>query len=347
MAHNTQQQPYKHQQVVILDEAHERSLNTDILFGLAKALAALRAAARPRPLKLVVTSATLDGAKFAAYFGGCPVLTVPGRCFPVDIIHAREDPGRDYVGAAVDAVLQIHTRQPPGDILVFLTGQAEIERAVAAINAAVCALPEGSASDLLVLPLHASLPPELQLRVFRAGPPGARRCVVATNVAETSITGAARGGGGGGDWVVAAVAVVAHPFDSSTTAHAMVAHTHTYKHHHHQSSPPSCPSVEGVVYVVDAGVVKRKSYNPASGMDCLDVVPISRVQAAQRAGRAGRTRPGKCFRLYTKAYYEREMPDAAPPEIQRCSLAGAVLHLKALRLPLDVLSFDFLDRPSA
>jgi ATP-dependent RNA helicase DHX8/PRP22 len=159
----------------------------------------------------------------------------------VDIIHAREDHSTDYVSAAVDTVLQIHTRQPPGaapggapaglaaalpatawrgaarprgapqgspptaplqppppppppapapgDILVFLTGQAEIEKAVAAINAAVCALPEGSAEDLLVLPLYASLPPELQLRVFRAGPGGARRCIVATNVAETSITG--------------------------------------------------------------------------------------------------------------------------------------------------------------
>ncbi|KIY91311.1 hypothetical protein MNEG_16653, partial [Monoraphidium neglectum] len=81
-------------------------------------------------------------------------------------------------------------------------------------------------------------------------------------------------------------------------------------------------------------------------MDSLDVVPISRVQATQRAGRAGRTRPGKCFRLYTRLYFESQMPDAALPEIQRCGLAGAVLHLKALRLPLDVLGFDFLDPPS-
>jgi hypothetical protein len=151
---------------------------------------------------------------------------------------------------------------------VFLTGQAEIERAVARLNAAVCALPEGAAADLLVLPLYAALPPELQLRVFRPPPPRAsspaapaaaggaqqqqqqqqqqrqrqqavRRCIVATNVAETSIT------------------------------------------------------VEGVVYVVDSGVMKLKSYKAASGMDSLDVVAISRVQAAQRAGRAGRTRPGK------------------------------------------------------
>ncbi|KAI8466158.1 MAG: DEAH-box nuclear pre-mRNA splicing factor [Monoraphidium minutum] len=275
-------------QVVILDEAHERSLNTDILFGLLKKLVTVRDA----PLKLVVTSATLDGDKFSAYFGDCPVFNVPGRCFPVDIIHSREDHSHDYVSAAVDTVLQIHTRQPPGDVLVFLTGQAEIEKAVAAINAAVCALPAGSAADLLVLPLYASLPPEMQLRVFRSGPGGARRCIVATNVAETSIT------------------------------------------------------VEGVVYVVDSGVVKQKHYHPSSGMDSLDVVPISRVQATQRAGRAGRTRPGMCFRLYTRLYFESQMPDASLPEIQRSGLAGAVLHLKALRLPLDVLAFDFLDPPA-
>lgn len=126
-----------------------------------------------------------------------------------------------------------------GDILVFLTGQAEIDKAVARLNTAVCALPEGSAGDLLVLPLYAALPPELQLRVFRPPQPGVRRCIIATNVAETSIT------------------------------------------------------VEGVVYVVDSGVMKLKTYSASTGMDSLDVTAISRVQAAQRAGRAGRTRPGK------------------------------------------------------
>lgn len=126
-----------------------------------------------------------------------------------------------------------------GDILVFLTGQAEIDKAVARLNAAVCALPEGSAGDLLVLPLYAALPPELQLRVFRPPQPGVRRCIIATNVAETSIT------------------------------------------------------VEGVVYVVDSGVMKLKTYSASTGMDSLDVTAISRVQATQRAGRAGRTRPGK------------------------------------------------------
>eukprot|EP00884_Botryococcus_braunii_P015540 jgi/Botrbrau1/266/Bobra.0022s0235.1 len=103
-------------------------------------------------------------------------------------------------------------------------------------------------------------------------------------------------------------------------------------------------TVDGVVYVIDTGVVKQKSYDPQTGMDSLSVVPISRVQATQRAGRAGRTRPGKCFRLYTKAYYEKQMPAETVPEIQRTSMLAAVLYLKSLsRLDVDVLGFDYLD----
>ena len=192
----------------------------------------------------------------------------------------------------MDTALDIHARQPPGDILIFLTGAADVDKAVRSLNDGVASMPAGACGDLLVLPIYAALPPELQARVFAPAPPGVRRAVVATNIAETSIT------------------------------------------------------VDGVVYVIDPGLVKQRAYDPATGMDSLKVVPISRVQATQRAGRAGRTAPGKCYRLYTRRFYERDMPAAAVPEVQRTSLLGTVLFLKALPLSIDVLAFDYLDSPA-
>jgi len=316
-----------------LDEAHERTLNTDILFALLKKLTLQprenivftskntmnmlktpseeekQAHSKLAPLKLVVTSATLDSKKFAAYFNNCPVFDIPGRIYPVEIIHSVEDHINDYETAAVETAIDIHCNHPlegtnkntSGDILIFLTGQAEIDRAVRALNDTVRSLPPEECGDLLVLPLYAALPPEMQSRVFAPPPsPLVRRCIVSTNIAETSVT------------------------------------------------------VDGVVYVIDPGTVKQKEYNPRTGMESLRVVPISRVQAAQRAGRAGRTRPGTCYRLYTKKTYEMDMPSATLPEIQRTSLLSAVLYLKSLsenqnlksnHQTINVLRFDFLDPP--
>ncbi|XP_043723743.1 probable pre-mRNA-splicing factor ATP-dependent RNA helicase DEAH4 isoform X3 [Telopea speciosissima] len=281
--------PELHQySVIILDEAHERSLNTDILLGLMKRLVKMRSS----NLKVLITSATLDGEKVSRFFSNCPILTVPGKLFPVEILYSKERP-TSYIEASLKKALDIHVREPEGDVLIFMTGQDDIEKLVKKLEERVQSLEEGSCMDAVVLPLHGSLPPEMQVRVFNRAPPNCRRFIVATNIAETSLT------------------------------------------------------VDGVVYVIDSGYVKQRQYNPSSGMYSLDIVQISRVQANQRAGRAGRTCPGKCYRLYPSFVYLEELPEVTVPEIQRSSLTGSVLYLKSLDLPdIDILKFDFLDPPS-
>ncbi|KAL6566555.1 hypothetical protein OROGR_002170 [Orobanche gracilis] len=274
--------------VIILDEAHERSLNTDILLGLMKRLIKFRAS----DLKILITSATLDGEKVSRFFSDCPILNVPGKLFPVEIQHSSERP-KSYIEASLKTAIDIHVREPEGDVLIFMTGQDDIEKLVSKLEEKIQHLEEGSCVDAMILPLHGSLPPELQVRVFSPSPPNCRRFIVSTNIAETSLT------------------------------------------------------VDGVVYVIDSGFVKQRQYNPSTGMYSLDVVQISKVQANQRAGRAGRTRPGKCYRLYPALVYKDDFLDATVPEIQRSSLVGSVLYLKSLDLPdIDILKFDFLDPPS-
>ncbi|XP_057509360.1 probable pre-mRNA-splicing factor ATP-dependent RNA helicase DEAH4 isoform X1 [Actinidia eriantha] len=275
--------------VIILDEAHERSLNTDILLGLMRRLIKKRSS----NLKVLITSATLDGEKVSRFFGNCPILNVPGKLFPVEIFYSAERP-KSYLESSFKTAIDIHVKEPEGDILIFMTGQDDIDKLVKKLEERVQSLEEGSCMDAIILPLHGSLPPEMQVRVFSPPPPNCRRFIVATNIAETSLT------------------------------------------------------VDGVVYVIDSGYVKQRQYNPSTGMYSLDIVQISRVQADQRAGRAGRTRPGKCYRLYPSTVYHEELLDATVPEIQRSSLAGSVLYLKSLDLPdMNILKFGFLDPPSS
>ncbi|BFZ58410.1 DEAH-box ATP-dependent RNA helicase prp22 [Savitreella phatthalungensis] len=267
--------------VIILDEAHERTIATDVLFGLLK-----RTCKRRPDLKLIITSATLDSEKFSRYFWDCPIFTIPGRTFPVEILHAKE-PEPDYVDAALMTVMQIHLSENEGDILVFLTGQDEIETAREILESRSA---EMKGLEMIVMPIYASLPPEQQARVFEPTPPGSRKIVLATNIAETSIT------------------------------------------------------IDGIYFVVDPGFVKQNAYDPKLGMDSLVVTPISQAQARQRAGRAGRTGPGKCFRLYTEAAFEKEMLPSTVPEIQRQNLSSTILSLKAMGIN-DLLRFDFMDPP--
>jgi len=137
-------------------------------------------------LKIIITSATLDAEKFARYFYGCPIFTIPGRTFPVEVLYTKE-PENDYLDASLITVMQIHLSEPPGDILLFLTGQEEIDTACEVLYERMKALGP-QVPELMILPIYSALPSEMQSRIFDPTPPGTRKCVIATNIAETSVT---------------------------------------------------------------------------------------------------------------------------------------------------------------
>lgn len=263
--------------VLVIDEAHERSVNIDFLLGLVKDVLKKR-----KDLKVVVASATIDSAKFSSYFGNAPIVNVPGQTYPVEIVWRDEDvPEFKMIEGVADTVVGIHLRREPGDILAFMTGESEIRGVIESIA-------ERKLDGLVLLPVYSGLSPDEQQKIFNRYE-GKRKVIVATNIAETSIT------------------------------------------------------VDGVVHVVDSGLIKQRNFNPESGIESLDVVEHSQAGCEQRAGRAGRTQPGVCYRMYSRDGFA-ERSEFTKPEIHRMSLAGVVLNMESLGIS-DIENFDFVEPP--
>jgi ATP-dependent helicase HrpB len=260
---------------VIFDEFHERGIDGDLAFGLCRLL---RETIRP-DLNVIVMSATLDPGPIAKALGDCPIVVSEGRLHPV-AIHYRPRRLDDKLEEAVARAIREALHRHDGDLLAFLPGVGEIRRVAERLE---------SMGEIDVLSLHGELPPEEQDRALRRG--SRRRVVLATNVAETSVT------------------------------------------------------VDGVSVVVDAGLARVMRFEPAFGMDRLTLQPISRQNADQRAGRAGRTGPGVCYRLWSEVD-QRSRAEALEPEIARVDFAGPLLQLHALGQP-DVAAFPWLDAPPA
>ncbi|KAL6992438.1 ATP-dependent RNA helicase [Sarracenia purpurea var. burkii] len=284
----------------MVDEAHERSISTDVLLGLLKKIQ------RRRPeLRLIISSATIEAQSMAAFFHTSKkrrgpegeecvpktqpaILSVEGRGFNVEIFYVAE-PVPDYIQAAVSTVISIHDKEPMGDILVFLTGQDDIDAAVRLLTEE--AQNSGNhSSGTFLMEDNAGFSFCIDL-VFSPTPRGKRKVVISTNIAETSLT------------------------------------------------------LEGIVYVVDSGFSKQRFYNPITDIENLVVAPISKASARQRAGRAGRLRSGKCYRLYTEEHFGKEMSAQGIPEMQRSNLVSCVIQLKALGID-NILGFDWPASPS-
>jgi ATP-dependent helicase HrpB len=262
--------------VVVFDEFHERGLESDLALGMVKLI---QQTVRPE-LRVVVMSATLQTEGLAEYLGNCPIVTSEGRLYPIETRY-REPPLRERTAVSVAAAVIDAAAEREGDVLAFLPGVGEIRQTAAELDG------WAKANDVLLAPLYGDLPIDRQDAALRKQ--SRRKVVLATNVAETSVT------------------------------------------------------VEGVAIVIDSGLARQVEFDPAVGMDRLTLTRISRASADQRAGRAGRTGPGLCIRLWGEASH-RTRDEQTSPEIRRVDLAGPTLHLLALG-ERDLVGFPWLEAP--
>ncbi len=266
--------------VLMVDEAHERSLNIDFILGMLKGILL----ARPE-FRVIVSSATINVEVFSEYFDGCPIVSIDAPMFPVEVIHEPPEIEGDHESLLQrirDIVARIMQKKLAGDILIFLQGELAIKDCVQMLGDL------DRNQELALIPLYARLSHEDQGKVFLDFP-GKRKVIVATNIAETSIT------------------------------------------------------IDGVVHVIDSGLGKVNFYSPKTFTESLVEVPVSRASCNQRRGRAGRTAPGVCYRLFTKKDLESR-PMYTMEEILRTDLSEVVLRMAELGLS-DFESFDFLSPP--
>ncbi|NNM68039.1 MAG: ATP-dependent RNA helicase, partial [Spirochaetales bacterium] len=267
--------------VILVDEAHERSLNIDFILGLLKNVLKVRP-----EFRVIVSSATINAEIFSTYFDGAPVLRIETQTFPVELFWSPPELGSSEDALSmkiVDLVAEAVGSGRPGDILVFLPGEKLIKDTAASLVTA------GLSRRLWILPLYGKLSNEEQERVFLPSPPGKIKVILATNIAETSIT------------------------------------------------------IDGITTVIDTGLGKINYYNPKTFTAALIESPVSKASCQQRRGRAGRTGPGTCYRLYSKEDFEQR-PLYTLEEIYRTDLSEVVLRMAEIGIR-DFESFDFLSPP--
>lgn len=271
--------------IVMIDEAHERSLNIDLCLGLLKDVNKRRHQSGLDQIRVVVTSATIERNRFADYIGNGDLensVAIEGKVFPVQVFYEDNIPfDYDFTQGAADKVKFILDQRLDGDILIFMPGKQEIADTVEKIEALV------GGKDVEIIPLHSEMQPEEQDRIFTPMPK--RKIIVATNIAETSVT------------------------------------------------------IDGIIHVIDSGLIKQNQFDPKSGTEQLVLTEHALSGLEQRKGRAGRTAPGYCYRLFTEDSLKRR-PMFSTPEIQRSNLAQVVLAMKKVGIR-NIENFEFLDHP--